>query len=59
MAYVMSARVLDGAGVADVFFDGLRDEVGVGADYVLLVGVVGVGVEQSAEKVGCGLISGG
>jgi hypothetical protein len=50
---------LDGAGVADVFFDGLRDEVGVGADHVLLVGVVGVGVEQSAEKVGCGLISGG
>ena len=58
MAYVMSARVLDGlayrmcCSMACGMWSGW-------AQIMSYWGVVGVGVEQSAEKVGCGLISGG
>src|SRR6201998_192660 len=48
----VAVEILNGAGVADMFFDGLRDEVRIGADHVVLIGWVGVGVEHPPGRVG-------
>src|SRR5246127_5756531 len=54
----VAVEVLNGAGVADMFFDGLRDEVWIGADHVVLIGALGVGVQHPAEQVGRCLVTG-
>src|ERR1700752_4691075 len=54
----VAVEILNGAGVADMFFDGLRDEVRIGADHVVLTGMLGVGVQHPAEQVGRGLVTG-
>src|SRR5690242_18687300 len=54
----VAVEVLDRAAEADVFFDGLRNEIGVGADHVVLIGMVGIGVQHPAEKVGRSLVTG-
>src|SRR5262249_33901030 len=54
----VAVQVLNGTGVSELFFDSHRDEVGVGADHVVLIGVARQGVKHAAEQVGGGFVPG-